>query len=243
MRGKVCRFIIVVQAAVISAYAGLLFQDTFDRTALDGADGQSGSIGNITYAAVNNAANTSPAAGIVSNRLVLSVGGGNGAQRLIPNHNFAVSDIVSAGGFEISYTVRSGIDFTGDILGSYSSKLYLGQKSIIENADASHANAYFPLAVVISGNGQVSVYAQSVPLVFNVPAKRFLRKGTNRIRLAVKTGGFSIRSKNAFSLYVNEELVHSGEFSWKAGHDFRFAVEAYAFSAEIDNLQLSTVEK
>jgi hypothetical protein len=231
-----------LMSTALFAQADLLFSDSFDRANstdinANSAASQSGSVAPLTYGVF--ATNTVVDTAIVGNRVLVSVDGA-GAQRFVPNTNFASAAVAAEGGFEISYTVKTGVDFTGTVQGNHAHNLYLGQKSIVEG-NSSVANSFYSLVVTLSGNGLFSVRSQGATLFSNVAATGFNVRGDNDVRLVVDTDSFAAANENSFSLYINEVLMGSTNFAWRAANDLRFGFEAVNYAAEFDNLQIQSI--
>ncbi len=222
-----------------------LFSDCFDRA--DGPDvnagaeaNQSGTVAPLAYGSFSN----SPANSVsVSGGNVLLTVDGAGVARMVPQYNFADQNlsVSSVGLFEVSYTVHSGLNYTGAIHGSYSSSLILAQKGMAESTTTGSANSWYGLYAKIQGNGQVTVSSQGVKILeaVNSDYGNAWRVGQeNQLRVAVDTEGFTTNDLNTVSLYINETLVGSADFYWKRSDDLYVALEAASYSAEFDDLQV-----
>jgi hypothetical protein len=237
-----------LMAVSIAVQADVLFSDSFDR--LDNADvnfnsaaNQGGTVDPLNYSSFSN--NTATSSSISGNKALVSVDG-SGQARLVPQYDFSdqSSAIVSAGGFEVSYTVDSGVDYVGSVHGNYSSSLILSSDGIVQNAGAGAGNPWHGLYVTIKGNGQVQVYSQGANLLSKDNAdygSAFVTGQANDVRLFVASDGFLTDSANAFSLYINDTLVGSDSFNWKTSSNLSIGLEAGNYSAEFDNLSIKTI--
>jgi hypothetical protein len=247
--------VLAVSGGGLEGPSFVLFSDTFDRADssdvnLNSAANQSGSLAPLTYAVFSN--NTPNVSAISSNEVLLSVDG-NGGLRLVPQVDLSDSSaaIVEAGGFEVSYNVDSGVNFTNTIHGSYTSSLILSQESMVESA-IGNANPWHGLFVSIFGNGQVRVYSQGAILLdaaledWGTQELIDSRDATNGIgahivRLVVETDGFETTSANTFKLHINDLFVGSASFNWKTSSDLSVGLEALIYSAQFDNVEISMI--
>lgn len=235
-------------SAAFAVQADILFSDSFDRADsadvnLNSAASQSGTVAPLSYGVFSN--NTATSAVISNSKALVNVDG-SGEVRLVPQYDFSDQSaaIVSAGGFEVSYTVSSGIDYAGTIHGTYASSLILSQKSIVENAAAGSGNPWHGLFVKIQGNGQVGVYSQGATLLSAINgdySNSWLTGQENDVRVVVESDGFATTDANSFSLYINDVLVGSNSFNWKSSNDLSIGLEAGNYSAQFDTLQVQTV--
>ena len=249
----------LVLAAAGGGLAGesfVLFSDTFDRADsadinLNSAANQGGPLAPLQYAVVTN--NTPDSSAISSNELFLGVDG-SGQIRAVPEVDFSDHSALFTeyGGFEVSYTVDSGVDFPGTIHGSHSTSLILSQKSMVESA-AGAGNPWHGLFVSIYGNGLVRAYSQGVlvlevlvadwgtpELISSVDAGEGI--GPHDVRLVVETDGFLTTSANTFKLYINDIFLGSSSFAWKSSNDLGVGLEAFNYSARFDDLSISKIE-
>jgi hypothetical protein len=235
----------------------VLFSDTFNRADsedinLNSAANQDGPIAPLQYGVfVNNTTNVSA---ISTNELFLSVDG-SGLIRSVPQVDLSDSSALLSeyGGFEVSYTVDSGVDYVGSVHGNYSSSLILSSDGIVQNAGAGAGNPWHGLYVTIKGNGQVLVYSQATQLLdltvldWGTPAltnsvAAGLGIGAHDVRLVVETDGFGTTTTNTFTLYINNLLVGSDDFNWKSANNLSLGLEAASYSARFDNLVISKIE-
>ncbi len=225
-----------------------LFSDTFDRADssdinLNAADTQSGPLAPLTYEVFAN--NTPNVSAVSSNEVLLEVDG-SGNLRFTPQVDLSDSSaaIVAAGGFEISCTVDSGVDYQGTVHGQYGIDLILSQASMVAGVASGAANTGQGLFVTIAGNGQVKVNSQGVNLLTAVNSDygSAWRVGQpNGVRLVVATDGFLTTSSNAFTLYINEVEVGSSNFNWKTSSDLGIGLEAVSYSARFDDLLVQKI--
>lgn len=238
----------LLAAGLVARADVLLFTDSFDRAAgtnvNDGAAAnQSGTVAPLSYGVF---ANNTPATAAISGNKVKLNADGSGQNRLALQYDFSdqAATIVSAGKFEVSYSVRGGVDYTNTTHGSYSSSLILSQKSTVESASIGGGNIAQGLFVKIQGNGQVTAYSQGTTLLSKVNSNydnAYVIGGTNNVRVVVDTDGFTTTVTNNFSLYINNALVGSADFKWKTANDLSVGLEAGEYSAEFDNLKIQSI--
>ena len=231
----------------VSTAETTLFTDSFDRVNnadvnLNSAANQSGTLAPLNWTShiINGGANSE----ISSNTLFNATDGtANSLSRAVLDYDISDSSaaIVADGGFEVSFTQTTGIDYASTIHGSYSSRIYLSQKSIAKSTIGT-GNLWQGLGVEIRGNGQVTVYSQSATIGPTTHSSVWNTQGANDIRLVVATDGFNITSDNSVSIYVNDSIVFSDlSFNWKSDDDVYLGLEAGGYSASFDNVALSTV--
>ncbi len=249
--------VLAVTGGGLQGESFVLFSDTFNRADsadinLNSAANQDGPIAPLQYGVfVNNTTNVSA---ISTNELFLSVDG-SGQIRSVPQVDFSDYSalLTEYGGFEVSYTVDSGVDYGGSVHGNYSSSLILSQDGIAENAAAGTGNPWHGLFVAIKGNGQVDVRSQGTQLLdltvfdWGTPAltnsvDAGLGIGAHDVRLVIETDGFGTTTTNTFTLYINNLLVGSDDFNWKSANNLSLGLEAANYSARFDNLDISKIE-
>ena len=229
------------------ASADVLFSDSFDRlnnadVNLNSAANQGGTVGQLSYNSFANGSATSSS--ISGDKALLSVDG-SGQVRLVPQYDFAnqSSAIVSAGGFEVSYRVNSGVDYVGSVHGVYNSSLILSSEGIV-NGSVGSGNPWQGLFVTIAGNGQVTVKSQSLTLLSAANADYgsvFVTGQANDVRVFVASDGLLTSSTNTFSLYINDTMVGSESFKWKSSNNLSIGLDAANYSAEFDYLSIQAI--
>jgi len=229
------------------ASAAVLFSDSFGRVDnadvnLNSAANQGGTVRPLSYSSY--AHNSEISSSISGDKALLSVDG-SGQVRLVPQYNFVnqSSAIVSAGGFEVSYRVDSGVDYNGSVHGGYNSSLILSQVGIV-NGSVGSGNPWHGLFVTIAGNGQVTVKSQAKTLLSAANAdygSAFLTGQANDVRVFVASDGLLTSSTNTFSLYINGAMVGSKSFNWKSSNNLSIGLEAGNYSAQFDNLSIQAI--
>lgn len=240
---------VLIAGICAAATADTLLKDTFDRADssdvnTNSAPNQSGHLAPYTYQTA--AYNTADSVDVSQSNVVLNVDG-NGTVRLVPQVNLVDADdlIAAAGGFEVTYTVNAGTDYIGSVHGSYLTSLVLGQESIVENASAGSANAFYSLYVKVAGNGQVSVYSQGTLLAqvnngdYN---NAWITGQPNDVRLTVDPDGFTTSNTAHFALSINGSEAVATNFAWQTGSEVFAALEAVNYSSVFDDFRIAEIE-
>jgi hypothetical protein len=227
----------------LSTYGDLLFLDTFNRE--DNADVNSG-------AAVDQSGNLAPlsyvkgdlgSASISGGKLLLDKGTDTRARmRLNYNLNGSVTDIVAAGGFEVSTSVTAG-SLSTDWAG-----ILLSADSNASNPTVNQFNSWHGLFVQIYGDGKVKVNANLTGGASNVEvlsgtASVFNVGVANAIRLVVNSEGFSTGASNSFSLYINNQLIGSEDiaFTYRANNNTYLGLHTENAATRFDDLQIQVI--
>ena len=229
----------------LSGWALTLFDDSYDRADssdvnADAVACQSGTVAPLDYNFFSN--NAEAFSAISSHRVLLDVGD-SGIARLVPLYNFSDQE-VSVGtvdAFEVSYAVHAGVNYTGTIHGTYYSSLILSQQGMVENTSTGPANSWYGLFIRIQGNGQLTVSSQGTTIIAaqNLDyGNAYIAGQQNYIRAVVEPVGFEVEDVNTISLYVNDVLAGSANFSWKRAGDLYLGLEAGNYSAEFDDLHV-----
>lgn len=161
---------------------------------------------------------------------------GTGFVRIVPDLNLATEQ--DGHGFEVSFVAHAGLNYEGNIHGSYLTTVVFGQRSVIESS-AGAGNPHVALGISLAGNGRVNVFAAGQKLFWQQEALSLLPRYENTIRIAVSTDGFSRGDKAEFVMYLNDVEVCRGDFEWVASQDLRLGLQADSWSARFKNLILS----
>lgn len=226
------------------ARADLVFMDTFNRA--DNADVNSGAAADQsgTLAPRSYVIGTLGSASISGGQLLLDNGTDARARmRLDYNLNGSVTEIVDAGGFEVSSSVTVGAlatDWTGIILANDANA---------SDPTRNQSNSYHGLFVRIFGDGMVKVNANTTGGANNVEvlsgaAAVFNVGAANDIRLLVKSAGFATGAANSFTLYINDQLIGSTEdiaFTYRANNNTYLGLHTENAATRFDDLQLQLI--
>jgi len=190
-------------------------------------------------------------ASISTNELLLSVPtASNLDSRAIVQTDLAAnsSQILPAGGFEISFDFTPGVDWTSGPHGGYGLRVYLGPQSFAENVNAGFGNNNFGLRFQIAGNGIVTMRDENGNVGSPTSVDGWTNLTPKSLGLRVETDSFGTTGgNNSASLTIGGTTVFDGVpfGEWTAANDLFVAVEAFSAStvgsSTVDNFAITAI--
>ncbi len=229
----------------------VLFSDTFNRpnsTNINGAEGQGGTISNVTYTSrrLNNGAQPEVRDGRLSFRSSQQTSPSQGAITYINNHNFIDNSIIQYGGFEVSVDLASYSTTGSDRHLAVGIGQSLNELNNLQSANAEDSPADLCIAYQHTSN-QLKIYrngtTNSQSLSLNDLPAAYTRM---KIKVGLLDNSFDQGASAYYQVFfgIDESSPFtSGTFEWSGTRENFISIASNLSSeSSFDNLTIRTLD-